>query len=338
MARKATALTVALQDYSCGESRVGYIEFAYLQELAKDATPTCFWTGDELTFGTKDSPETAFSCDRLVFEGGRALSYAHPKQVTVAASYFANSVFLDMPLAKRIAYLDQLDDEKIWRAAEAHAKSVWRKIQSINHAQERRQPIEPSMKTKFRQFKQNAKHPVEWKAYEWRYFRAISGGRGAHIDRVFNSDSYSLTNCMYIEAGLNFAKRNMKEFRSSVSFDGVSKLLYGARRVRNKLKAFVEKTRPNRKLYHRLVKEKRENPMMWQEMYHNLEEEDSDEEDSDEEDSDEEDSDEEDSDEEDSDEMSSLIDEGESAENEEQLETDQEDFEDDDDNYMDIDD
>ncbi|KAF9549778.1 hypothetical protein EC957_002843 [Mortierella hygrophila] len=103
---------------------------------------------------------------------------------------------------------------------------------------------------------------------------------------------------MYIEASFNIAKKDMKELQSSASFNGVSKLLYGAGIMRNK-----PVLTGNYKSY--LMKEMRETPMMWQEMHHNLEE---------------------DSDEEDSDEILSLVDESESTENEEELETDKEDF------------
>ncbi|OAQ30929.1 hypothetical protein K457DRAFT_1818304 [Linnemannia elongata AG-77] len=41
---------------------------------------------------------------------------------------------------------------------------------------------------------------------------------GSDVDRVFNSDPYSMENCILIERGLNFAKGTMKEFLTSEDF------------------------------------------------------------------------------------------------------------------------
>ena len=61
----------------------------------------------------------------------------------------------------------------------------------------------------------------------WRYLRDCTRGRsivvglpfgpeGFGIDRVFNSDPYSMENCMVIERGLNFVKGTLKDCISSV--------------------------------------------------------------------------------------------------------------------------
>lgn len=61
----------------------------------------------------------------------------------------------------------------------------------------------------------------------WRYLRDYARGRstvvglpfeseGFGFDRIFNSDPYSMENCMVIERGLNFAKGTLKDCISSV--------------------------------------------------------------------------------------------------------------------------
>ncbi|KAG0209266.1 hypothetical protein BGX33_005715 [Mortierella sp. NVP41] len=96
-----------------------------------------------------------------------------------------------------------------------------------------------------------------WTALEYRFFKCASQGRSfvtdlplegqhGHIDRVFNDDKYCLTTCMYIEAGLNFAKMGMVKFENSSDFDGESKMQYGADILRSILQELAKRSRPLR--------------------------------------------------------------------------------------------
>ncbi|KAF9093689.1 hypothetical protein BGX23_003031 [Mortierella sp. AD031] len=66
-------------------------------------------------------------------------------------------------------------------------------------------------------------------------------GKDAHMDRIFNSDTYALDNCLLILGNLNFAKRWLPEFSSSEGLQGI-KILDSVTRLRAMMKEFLDET------------------------------------------------------------------------------------------------
>ncbi|KAG9060867.1 hypothetical protein KI688_007936 [Linnemannia hyalina] len=206
------------------------------------------------TAGSAVCPTKKFTADRTVFHEGRALGYGAKGRLLVASSDF----LMDRTLAQRIQYLNKIEEE--WEEGVKWADQVIREL---------RDGFEPSKwedvvwtndwENRWNVFVKNKafsghKERVVWSKHEWRFFvercqgrSLVTGqvleGRACHVDRVFNSDSYSVKNCLTIEQGLNFAKRDMLEFQTSNSFSGRCKLQYGVQKLRNAKKRAVSNLR-----------------------------------------------------------------------------------------------
>ncbi|KAF9365945.1 hypothetical protein BGX34_007304 [Mortierella sp. NVP85] len=269
----STIMTVALQGYCHGPAEYSAKEVFYLTKMAKEASPTCFWSGSELTVtSTADvCPTQKFTADRVVFRNGEALPYGAEEQILVASSEFANCV------EQRIHYLDDL--ERNWDKGTAWADKVISDLRDGYDAEkEKKKPWSAEWRRRWLAFSSRKKEErVCWTKFEWRYMHEMCRGRSlvtgqlldpkeTHIDRVFNSDGYELTNCIVIEGGLNWAKRDMKEFKTSSTFTGPCKLEYGVRVLRDALKELIEGSRPRRQSWPGLIKAMRSDRYPWKEL------------------------------------------------------------------------
>ncbi|KAG0058734.1 hypothetical protein BGZ90_004798, partial [Linnemannia elongata] len=130
----------------------------------------------------------------------------------------------------------------------------------FNAEMEMKRPWEPALTNAWNAFSTRALNNgrLNLTKYQWRYLRECARGRsmvtglpfgpeGSNIDRVFNSDPYSMENCILIERGLNFAKGTMKEFLTSEDFPkDLRKGEYGISVLRNTLSSMEEATHPHR--------------------------------------------------------------------------------------------
>ncbi|KAF9118705.1 hypothetical protein BGW39_000929 [Mortierella sp. 14UC] len=261
-----TIMTVAVQGFCFGPAAYNSREGLYLRKMAKEVSPKCFWSGLQLTVtaGSAVCPTKKFTADRIVFHEGRALGYGAKGQLLVASSEFANCFLMDRTLAQRIQYLKKIEEE--WEEGVKWADQVIRELRDGFDSSNREGVAWTNdWENRWNVFVKNKafsghKERVVWSKHEWRFFvercqgrSLVTGqvleGRACHVDRVFNSDSYSVKTCLTIEQGLNFAKRDMLEFQTSNCFSGRCKLQYGVQKLRNTVRELLEHSRPLRDRY-----------------------------------------------------------------------------------------
>ncbi|KAG0071923.1 hypothetical protein BGZ93_002165, partial [Podila epicladia] len=154
-------------------------------------------------------------------------------------------------------YLKKLDEE--WNDGIEWADRAIVKTRAYNVEAEDERPWTAEWEQKWNRFlyqkRYNGKeNRFKWTRSEWRFFvetcehrSLVTGqcleGNDAHIDRVFNSDNYTLQNCILIEGGLNFAKRPTPEFQNSESFDGPCKMTYGVSELRGTVNEMLKMSR-----------------------------------------------------------------------------------------------
>ncbi|KAF9085958.1 hypothetical protein BGX27_003294 [Mortierella sp. AM989] len=233
----------------------------YLRKIALKSSPHCFWSNQSLSFDANRDPQTKFSLDRTIFIGGKALSYGVEDQIVVASSIFCNCFFGARSAQERAHYLDRI--EQGWSEGIAWADKAIQKLQQgydIDH--EKRKKWTPEWTKKWKTFVYSKKndgkdHRIEWNQWEWRFFMETTanhslvtgqllGPERAHIDRIFNSDTYCIKNCILVEGGINYAKATMQEFESSESFHGECKLEYGVGILRKAVLELLAQSRPHR--------------------------------------------------------------------------------------------
>ncbi|KAG0055853.1 hypothetical protein BGZ89_002245 [Linnemannia elongata] len=110
--------------------------------------------------------------------------------------------------------------------------------------------------------------------YEWRYLLECGSismipdlpfdRDGKHIDRVFNSDTYSLKNCIVIEGSLNYGKTYMRAFQPSEGFQGC-KGRFGIETLMDELARQERLSRPFRSNYSARLAEMNRQPHIWKE-------------------------------------------------------------------------
>ncbi|KAG0324774.1 hypothetical protein BGZ99_001443 [Dissophora globulifera] len=215
-----TILTVVVQGFSTGPAQYNPQETLHIEAFAPKADHVCFWTGLPLSFDTHAAPISKFSLDRTTFVDGRALNYGSEDQTIVAASLFINCFFGARNPQQRAEYLNDIeqgwDEGVIWADhaiktlnqgfdLEAEMKREWSKEWS-----DKWYTYVNSRATRGKE------HHIKWDKWEWRFFKETCAGRSlvtgqyiqgreAHIDRVFDDDTYTSRNCILIEGGLNFA-------------------------------------------------------------------------------------------------------------------------------------
>ncbi|KAI9240541.1 MAG: hypothetical protein BYD32DRAFT_151682 [Podila humilis] len=253
-----TAMTVVVQGFSYGSATYSSSEKFHVRTMVEKATPVCFWTGKQLSLTDLTSFTTQFTVDRIMFDQeGKALRYGDNNQVLVAASWFANCFLGERTLDQRMQYLKKLDEE--WDDGIEWADRAIFKLRAYDVEAEDERPWTAEWEQKWDRFlyqkRYNGKeNRVKWAKSEWRFFvetcehrSLVTGqcleGNDAHIDRVFNSDNYTLQNCILIEGGLNFAKGPTPEFQNSESFDGPCKMTYGVSELRGTVKEMLKMSR-----------------------------------------------------------------------------------------------
>ncbi|KAF9116426.1 hypothetical protein BGW39_002745, partial [Mortierella sp. 14UC] len=231
-----TMMTIMVQGFALGPVTYQPSEFVFLRTLARQSAPRCFWTGLQLSIDSDAEPKSKFSFDRTTFFGAR-------------------------DVVQRVAYLDKIEQD--WTEGNSWADGVIKKLQQgCNIDIEKKRPWTTELEKKWKTFvgskqQNNNEDRIEWTKWEWRFFRETRQDRSlvtgqhlvgcqAHIDRIFNSDGYSLETCILIEGELNFAKYRMSEFASSDAFDGPCKLLYAVSVLRGAVKELLDQTRPRR--------------------------------------------------------------------------------------------
>ncbi|KAF9089653.1 hypothetical protein BGX27_002430 [Mortierella sp. AM989] len=257
-------MTVALQGFCFGSAVYTSKEKMYLCTMAKEASPKCFWSGFQLTVAASGvhCPTTKFTADRIVFHEGCALPYGAKEQFLVASSEFANYFFMDRTIIQRTQYLKKI--EKEWGEGAKWADGVIQELQGgFDSQSEEDEAWTNEWEHRWNVFVKNKdfkghRERVLWNKYdEWRFFvkrcqgrSLVTGqvleGKACHIDRVFNSDDYAVKNCLMMEQGLNFTKRDMLEFQTSSGFAGQYKLQYGVLILRNAVRELLEYSRPHR--------------------------------------------------------------------------------------------
>ncbi|KAK5828307.1 hypothetical protein F5H01DRAFT_360223 [Linnemannia elongata] len=247
-----TIMTVAVQGFCFGPAIYNSKEELYLCTMAKEASPKCFWSGLQLTVAASGvgCPTKKFTADRIVFHEGCALPYGAKEQFLVASSEFANYFFMDRTIVQRIQYLKKIEEE--WEEGVKWADGVIQELQGgFDSQSEEDEAWTNQWEHRWKVFVKNKdfkghRERVLWTKHEWRYFvkrcqgrSLVTGqvleGKACHIDRVFNSDDYGVKNCLMMEQGLNFEKRDMLEFQTSSGFAEQCKLQYGVLILRNAL-------------------------------------------------------------------------------------------------------
>ncbi|KAK3820104.1 MAG: hypothetical protein J3Q66DRAFT_428923 [Benniella sp.] len=255
-----TMLTVFVNGFAPGPAKYDAAETARLRALATTASPQCFWTGLQLSMDSHIEPNVKFSFDRTTFVNGRALEYGSSEQVIVAASLLANCFFGARDPQQRAAYLDRLEQD--WESGITWADSAILQLQQGYDADaEQTKAWTPEWEVKWKQFvqhKESTGHQdrIQWSKWEWRFFHETCEGRSlvtgqrlvqhAHIDRIFNTDGYHLSNCILVEGEINFAKSTMPQFASSAAFDGPCKISYAIDVLRTAVTELLDLTRPHR--------------------------------------------------------------------------------------------
>ncbi|KAF9956748.1 hypothetical protein BGZ70_009789 [Mortierella alpina] len=253
-------MTVAAQGFCVGPAGYNARDALYLCNIAEKASPASFWSGTQLiiTAAGNICPTRKFTTDRIVFRDGKALPYGAEEQILVASSEFENCFFLDRNIDQRIQYLNKLEEE--WDDGVQWADEVMEELRDgFDFEREKKKAWTNEWEKQWKAFVANKefngkKGRICWRKYEWRFFKEICQGRslvtgqvlhGNHgnIDRVFNNDGYALNNCIMIEQGLNFAKRDMSEFKTSIGFQGPCKLQFGVERLREAVKDLLDHSR-----------------------------------------------------------------------------------------------
>ncbi|KAG0227748.1 hypothetical protein BGW41_003692 [Actinomortierella wolfii] len=108
-----TVMTVAVQGFCAGQAMYNPQEQFHLRVMAREANPTCFWNGVQLSI-TARCPKNKFTVERTIFHQGKVLRYGAENQILVAASQFANCFFMNRIVDERIRYLEKI--EQGWEA------------------------------------------------------------------------------------------------------------------------------------------------------------------------------------------------------------------------------
>ncbi|KAF8929080.1 hypothetical protein BGZ47_001284, partial [Haplosporangium gracile] len=198
-----------------------------------------------------------FTVDRIVFHDGKSLPYGAEEQILVASSEFENCFFMNRDIDHRIRYLNKLDEE--WEDGVKWADDVIEELRGGFDFQKEKNAWTSEWEKQWRAFVTNKEfHGKEgricWRKYEWCFFKERCQGRSlvtgqvlhgneGNVDRVFNTDDYALNNCILIEQGLNFAKRDMSEFKASIKLQDPYKLQYGVERLREAVKDLLGHSR-----------------------------------------------------------------------------------------------
>ncbi|KAK3820103.1 MAG: hypothetical protein J3Q66DRAFT_399523 [Benniella sp.] len=162
-------------------------------------------------------PRFKFSFDRTTCVNGRALEYGSVDQTIVAASLFANCFFGARDPQQRATYLHKLEQD--WESGIAADSAILQ----LQHG-----------------YDADVEQAKAWTS-EWERLE-----HHAHIDRIFNTDGYHLSNCIFVEGEINFAKSTMSEFASSASFKGESKISFAIDILRTAVTELLDLTRPHR--------------------------------------------------------------------------------------------
>ncbi|KAF9086696.1 hypothetical protein BGX27_003118 [Mortierella sp. AM989] len=202
--------------------------------MVRHESPRCFWTGSELSTKTGSDARVRFSLDRGVFSNGRALSYGSEDQIIVAASLFCNCFFMDLDVDQRVQLLDRIEEQ--WEEGIEWADGVIEELKRYDAETEKKKRWTKEAEQRWKDFCHGRSLVTG---------QAITGGN-AHIDRVFNSDAYSVNTCIFVEKGINFAKGRILEFQSSSGFVGESKIAYGVEILRKEVKELLDRTKPLR--------------------------------------------------------------------------------------------
>ncbi|KAF9924007.1 hypothetical protein BGZ67_009562 [Mortierella alpina] len=250
-----TVMTVAVQGFCAGQAMYNPQEQFHLRVMAREAKPMCFWSGAQLSI-TARCPKNKFTVDRTIFHQNKALRYGAEDQILVAASQFANCFFMNRTVDERIQHLDSIEQE--WEAGLEWADRAIEELRS-GFDEKKEWAWTAEWTTRWSDFVKGKVHRdrVAWSKSQWRFFHEVCQGRSlvtgqpiakqdANIDRVFNDDTYTLTNCILIDRGLNFAKRTMAEFQTSDGFEGTCKLRYGVEILRAAVRELLDSSRPRR--------------------------------------------------------------------------------------------
>ncbi|KAF9154819.1 hypothetical protein DFQ26_009944, partial [Actinomortierella ambigua] len=163
-------------------------------------------------------------------------------------------------IEQRVRYLDQLDEG--WEDGIRWADGAIDRLRGYDAEAEKERPWTAAWDRRWRGFVSRKAYVgkedrVQWTKEEWRFFvetcqsRSLVTGQpleidDAHTDRIFNSDKYAIWNCILVEKGLNFAKRDMLEFQDSNTFQGHCKLAHGVIILRAAVKDVLDKSRLHR--------------------------------------------------------------------------------------------
>jgi len=171
-----------------------------------------------------------------------------------------DSFFQDRTIKQRIQYLERI--EQGWDEGVRWADGIISELQEYDPESEGKKAWTSQWDSRWKAFVRNKEatghgERVLWGKNEWCFFARSCQGRSlvtgqvlertdCHIDRIFNSDGYTVRNCLLMEGGLNFAKGSMPEFQTSSDFTGECKLEFGVRILRRAVRELLEYSRPHR--------------------------------------------------------------------------------------------
>ncbi|KAH7052738.1 hypothetical protein BKA57DRAFT_533907 [Linnemannia elongata] len=269
-----TVWTLVVQGYNTIPAQYSEWEEIQLRLLVSSSVPRCFYTNQELSMHPHTCATTKLSFDRLVFDHqGKSLPYEDQNQVIVTASLFINSFMHRLTLQQRVDRLEQLRLAPTDGSFDA-ADAAFGKVELYDDIMERKRGWTPSLDKAWETFASRARSRgrLEMNKYEYRYLLECGsvsmvtglpfGRDGRHIDRVFNSDAYSMKNCIVIEGSLNLGKAYMQAFQSSDGFQG-SKGRYAIDTLRDELGRIDQLSRPYRSNYVARLVEMGRQPHIW---------------------------------------------------------------------------
>ncbi|KAF9342968.1 hypothetical protein BGX26_006491 [Mortierella sp. AD094] len=184
---------------------------------------------------------------------------------------------MDLDVDQRVQLLDRIEEQ--WEEDIEWANGVIEELKRYDTETEKKKRWTKEAEQRWKDFVRNKvesghEDRIRWDKFEWRFFiqkcqgrslvtgQAITGENG-HIDRVFNSDAYSINTCIFVEKGINFGRARILEFQSSSGFVGESKIAYGVEILRKEVKELLDRTKPLRASWKSRLDEMKGNKYPW---------------------------------------------------------------------------
>ncbi|KAI7816629.1 hypothetical protein BC939DRAFT_481860 [Gamsiella multidivaricata] len=181
-----TVMTMAVQGFSSGPAMYASREVFFLRNMAREASPVCFWTGTQLSLTVINCPRRKFSVDRrcLIKERlscmeQRTRSWWPLRTFRTACMLLPidNSFFMDRTVDQRIQYLKNI--EQGWEDGVQWTDHIIEELRDGFDAEKEKKPWTAEWEQRWRKFVNSKVHRdrVVWSKFEWRFFLETCQGR-----------------------------------------------------------------------------------------------------------------------------------------------------------------